>query len=445
MGLKRGARQAWGVLTGRRPKAVTVVPRADLQAQWTREFATFLCELGAMLVMAGALIEEVEDAIRDVAARNGARVRSFIVPTGVFVRVGEGAFEAIEFLPIEGERLTLAQIQALYSLVDRLKDEPTTAADAMEELLRISAIPERFNPIESVAGYAVQTVGLGVIQHATLPAVAGYVALGLGVGLLRMIGSRIPWLETALPVVAAALVTMAARVWAGPVLHEWASLMLVAPLIAFLPGTQLTMGVIELSQGDMLSGLSRLASAFNVLLLLAFGILVGTSVATQAPIPAGPAVRGLGAWAPWVGVALLGIGFVVSYSAPRRLLPWLLAVLLVARAAQVMGSTAAGAPFGAFVAGLVLPVLAHLVQRRARTPSQVLYLPSFWMLVPGSLGLASVSELVVQQSAASLADLVNTGVVVLAIALGVMVGASFVPRERLEVATTRSEARTKFG
>ncbi|MFI6598126.1 threonine/serine exporter ThrE family protein [Nonomuraea sp. NPDC050536] len=445
MRLKRAARHAWELIIGRRPKDVTTVPVADLQAQWKREFAAFLCELGSMLVMAGALIEEVEDAIRDVAARNGARVRSFVVPTGVFVRVGEGDNDAIDFLPIEGERLTLAQIQALYSLVDRLRDEPTTAADAMEELLRVSAIPERFSPIEAVAGYAVQTVGLGVIQHATLPAVAGYAVLGLGVGVLRIIGSRIAWLRTALPVVAAAAVTMVARVWAGPVLHEWATFMLVAPLIAFLPGTQLTMGVIELSQGDVLSGLSRLASAFNVLLLLTFGILVGTSVATQAPIPPGPAAHGLGAWAPWVGVALLGVGFVVCYSAPRRLLPWLLAVLLVERAAQVLGSTVAGAPFGAFVAGLVLPVLAHSIQQRAGTPSQVLYLPSFWMLVPGSLGLAGVSELVVEQSAASLADLVQTAVIVLAIALGILVGASFVPRERLEVVTGRSEPRTEFG
>ncbi|NUR86977.1 MAG: threonine/serine exporter family protein, partial [Nonomuraea sp.] len=282
----------------------------------------------------------------------------------------------------------------------------------------------------SVAGYAVMTVGLGLIQHATLTAFVGYLALGLGVGLLRLL--RVPWLTTALPVVAAALVTMAARVWAGPLLNEPSTLMLVPPLIAFLPGTMLTMGVMELAQGQMLSGLGRLASSLNVFLLLAFGILVGTSVATLAPVKA-PGLPQLGAWSVWAGVALLGVGFVISYAAPRRLLPWLLAVLLVEKAVQTVGVSMAGTEFGAFLAGLALPIVAHLVQRRAKAPSQVLFLPSFWMLVPGSAGLAGVSELVVQKSQASLADLISTVITVLAIALGVMVGASMLPRARVEL------------
>ncbi|MFI0827717.1 hypothetical protein ACH4Q7_25075 [Streptomyces roseolus] len=53
-----------------------------------------------------------------------------------------------------------------------------------------------------------------------MSAVAGYPVPGAAVGPLRLFGDRLPAARTALPVVAAVLVTAAPR-WAGPLLlHE---------------------------------------------------------------------------------------------------------------------------------------------------------------------------------------------------------------------------------
>ncbi|WP_327090039.1 threonine/serine exporter family protein [Nonomuraea sp. NBC_01738] len=423
-------KRAWARIRPRRAD-VTVVPKADDQGKWTRDLAELLCELGGLLVSAGAITADVEGAISDVAARYGVRARSFIVPTGVIVRVGDGGDEVVDFTPAIPDSLQLGQIQALYSLVETLREQSMPIGEAREALGEVAGMPGRFSPVEAVAGYAVLTLGLGMIQHPTVPALLAYAALGIAVGLVRTIAARVRIIRAALPVVAAATVTMVARVWAGPLLHESATLMLIPPLIAFLPGTMLTMGAIELASGAMISGMSRLAAAANVLLLLAFGILVGTSVATLAPGARSHPL--LGEWAGWAGVMLLGIGFVICYSASSKLLPWLLVVLLIEHAVQVVGSNLAGPAFGAFLAGLLLPVVAYLIRRRANAPAQVLFLPSFWMLVPGSLGLQGVSELVVQQDTAGLEDLVSTIVTVLSIALGVLVGAGMVPRKRLEV------------
>jgi hypothetical protein len=48
------------------------------------------------------------------------------------------------------------------------------------------------------------------------------------------------------------------------------------------------------------------------------------------------------------------------------------------------------------------------------------------MLVPGALGLTGVSELVVGQSGASIQDVVQTLLTIVAISLGMMVGASLI-------------------
>jgi hypothetical protein len=46
---------------------------------------------------------------------------------------------------------------------------------------------------------------------------------------------------------------------------------MIAPLVTFLPGAALTMAVLELSAGEMITGASRLVSGILQLLLLGFG------------------------------------------------------------------------------------------------------------------------------------------------------------------------------
>jgi uncharacterized membrane protein YjjB (DUF3815 family) len=81
-----------------------------------------------------------------------------------------------------------------------------------------------------------------------------------------------------------------------------------------------------------------------------------------------------------------------------------------------------GAPLGGFLGGLAASLCAALVELvRPQLPRLVLFLPAFWMLVPGSLGLLSVTELALRP-----ADTASTGFSVVqlvgAIALGLLVG-----------------------
>ncbi|MER5864936.1 threonine/serine exporter family protein [Kitasatospora sp. NPDC002040] len=418
--------------------ATVAVPAAEQPEQaWTRELAGLLCAVGVELLRSGARTADVELELRDLAARYGVRARSFVVPTGLFVRAGtgpDGVGGELDFAPVTGPDLRLDQVQALHDLLARMRREALPFAEVRAELARGRALPQRFSLAATVLGYALLTVGLGVIQHPTPNAVAGYAVLGAAVGLLRSLAGRyLPGAATVLPVAAAIMVTGLSLRFAGPVLHEAPELLLVPPLIAFLPGASLTMGAIELSAGDVLSGVARLAGATNVLMLLALGILVGTELVD--PHPAGPpAPASLGAWAPWCGVLLLAVGFTLYYSAPARALGWLAGALLLERLVQTVGTGLSGAVFGAFAAGMLLPPMAAWVQRHHRIPDQVVFLPCFWLLVPGSSGLTGFSQLVVQHSAASVLTLVTTVVTVVAIALGVLVGAGFQRRPRVEVA-----------
>jgi uncharacterized membrane protein YjjP (DUF1212 family) len=421
-----------------RGRSTEAVPRAqDKDREWTRNLASLLCELGVELLRAGEQTTQVQTELRDVAARYGMRARAFVVPTGLFVRVDRlaaGAEGELDFAPVAGPGLRLDQVQLLRNLLDRMKREPVPFEQVRAALHRERSLPQRFSPAATVVGYLLLTVGLGAVLHATWAAVAGYAVLGAGVGVLRLlVGRYLPTAATVLPVAAAILVTALALRFAGPVLHETPGNLFIPPLIAFLPGAALTLGAIELAAGDAISGVARLAAAGNVLLLLGLGILVGTEIVHAHPI--GQPVPGqLGRWASWCGVLLLGAGFTLYHSAPARTLGWLTGALLLERAVQQAGSALGGAALGAFAAGMLLPPMADWVQRHHRVPDQVVFLPCFWMLVPGSSGLSGVSQLLQQHNANSLASLLDTAITVIAIALGILVGAGFRRRTHLEVA-----------
>ena len=385
-----------------------------------RAVAGMLCEVGVMLIRAGEISDEIQLKLRDIGARYGLAVRSFVVPTGLFVRVGGHQIEAMDFLGVQNPILTLDQIRALYTLVEHLRATADPVVDVHGELARIDAMPAAPHMLVEIPGYAVLTVGLGLLLAPGPAGLVGYLVLGVVVGVLRSVLRHVPSLAVVTPLVAAFAVTVISLRWSGPLLGVDPGVMLIPPLIAFLPGSVLTMGVMELATRGMVAGVARIAEGIAVLLSLSVGILLGTSVVV-AHRPAHPA-HVWGAWAPWIGVGLLGVGFAVGNRAPVRTLHWLLGALLIIWAVQVAATGVLTPAFGALAAGVALPIVARIVARRADIPAQVTFLPAFWMIVPGAAGLAAVSEVFTGPDRDATRALVTTATTTVAIALGILIG-----------------------
>jgi len=132
----------------------------------------------------------------------------------------------------------------------------------------------------------------------------------------------------------------------------------------------------------------------------------------------------LGWWTPWAGLVFVAIGYFYYSSAPRRSLPWLVIALFCVVLAQQVGNVLIGNQLSGFIAGMVIvPVSQIIGQFRTGPAAAVVLLPSFWILVPSSLGFIGLAEVATDQIG-GLESLVSMGIAVLAIALGVMVGSS---------------------
>jgi uncharacterized membrane protein YjjB (DUF3815 family) len=241
---------------------------------------------------------------------------------------------------------------------------------------------------------------------------------------VQLLAARVRALDVVLPVLVAFAVSFVAYEFVADWFDASPTDVLIPPLVTFLPGAALTIGTVELATGSMVSGSSRLMYGSARLLLLAAGVAAGAEVA--GGVTSGTATGSdFGWWAPWLGLLVFGVGHYVQSPAPPGSLGWLLLILAVAYGAQVGGAALWGSVAAGFTGAIVVPPLARWVEtRRDGPPGLVSFLPAFWMLVPGALGLAGVTEIVVADGVTGLADLVDTLLSVLSIALGVLVGTS---------------------
>ena len=77
---------------------------------------------------------------------------------------------------------------------------------------------------------------------------------------------------------------------------------------------------------------------------------------------------------------------------------------------------------GFFGAIAMAPIALAIERFPGAPPAQVTFLPAFWLLVPGALGLIGVTEIVGDPATATIEDLVRPIGAIVSIALGILSG-----------------------
>lgn len=394
----------------------------------SRDLHAFVLGIGRALSQANASVTENQERLTRIAAASGADdARIVVFPTAIMIAFGPARWTAIESVHTTEGILRLDQISELYVLVHEAERGAVEPAAGLDRLAAIRAMEPRHSPVVSILGYIVMTAALCLLLQPAWIDVAIAAAMGAVVGTMIELSSGKPRIVVLVPIVAATGVSFASFELLHHGIAEPGLRTLIAPLVVFLPGGVLTTATQELASGEMVAGASRLIYGVMQLLLLAFGIVAGAELAGH---PSSTALGDhqenlLGWWAPWLGVFVFGVAVSVHYSAPRGALRWLLLVLLTAWVGQLLGKELVGAGVSAFFGALAMTPVALAVARiPSGPPSQVTFLPAFWMLVPGALGLIGVTELISDPANAGLDALVSPLTSILSIALGVMVGVS---------------------
>jgi hypothetical protein len=192
-----------------------------------------------------------------------------------------------------------------------------TAHEGLERLATVLRKPPRFGPVGTIAGHTVLTVGVALVLMPALTNIAAAAALGAIVGVAKLLAPRQALFAVPMPVVAAALVSALVFYAARHGLPLAALHILVPPLVTFLPGAMLTLGMTELAYGEMVAGASRLTTGFVQLFLLAFGLAAGAGLVGVGPDTLVESTEFVPLpWAAWAGVVVFGLG--CTSTSPHR-------------------------------------------------------------------------------------------------------------------------------
>jgi uncharacterized membrane protein YjjP (DUF1212 family) len=277
------------------------------------EVAAMLKELGMALIEVMQPTNLVRTRLLRIARRYTTKdVRVVVLPTVLLVQVGPVGYE------IDVTKRATAQLD----LADRVDEIGRLAAagaiapaDAVASIAEARAMPLRFPPALTVLGYVITTLGFGMIINPTWASLWGHAFLGLVVGVIVMSAQRFPSLNAIVPTMAAMSVTVLAT-WFGADAANDGLMRVIAPsLVAMLPGLSLTVGAMEVAGSAIMAGAARLISGIVQLMLLVFGVALGTGlagkVAPQQPSPQ------MGPWSYYVAILVIGAGLYIYLSAPR--------------------------------------------------------------------------------------------------------------------------------
>lgn len=409
------ARSALAALRARPANDAPAVPDAGI--------TEMIGEIGSTLLASSQATSDVEETLTRLADRYGRRdLRIFVLPTLVLIEDVRSSALQTAIFPARQDALRLDQSGAMEQLVREAGTHRTAPQSVIDSITRIRTGKPRFGPVLSVIGYTLLTVGFGLVLNPTVTALPVYVVLGVIVGLIVLVGSRLPTLSLILPVLTAFTVTLLISALVRPFVHDDV-LRLVAPsLVSFLPGMTLTIAAVELTSGQMMAGASRLVYGIARLGLLAFGVFAGISAGGPPPAASGTAEQ-LGWWAPWAGVLLVSFGYYLFSAAPRGSWIWILYALVVAYSAQLLGNLLVGAELSGLIGAIIVIPAVYLAGRLRAAPSTAIMLTcGYWILVPGAMGFIGLSE-AASGTAGATQVILRTFASLLAIAIGMLLGA----------------------
>jgi len=364
----------------------------------------FVIELARRLHQYGAAAPRLEQAIGNAAQRIGLACEVLSTPTSIVLSFsapeGDGIADVTQVVRIAPGDVNLTRLCRADEIADRVADGTLDPRHGLAQLRALGRPLSRAALWATVVSYGLSAGAIAVLFRNAWQDAAAAGLIGLLIGGIVVAGFGRPRLSVASDAIAALVATFIATMISAWLVPLALKLVVLSALIVLVPGMSLTNAVRELTSQHLASGVARFAGAAATILKLTFGTIAAAQVCTIAHIvPSSHSLPPLPLWAQWPALAVAAVAFAMLFQTARRDYPLVLTAVIVGYLVTYWCGNALGAPFGVFVGGLVLSAGSNLYARLKHRPGALVREPGVLLLVPGSVGFRSVSDLLSNQIA----------------------------------------------
>lgn len=389
----------------------------------------FILRLGRALHNAGFTAHRLEATLSDISTKLGIEAQFFSTPTSIMAAFGPPDAQRTHLIRAQPGSTNLSHLAGLDRIARDVMYGTLGPVDGTRRIESLLAAPPRWGPRPVLAAFVLVSVAVASFLHVGVADLFCAAVLGLMCGTIVMrSGTHTEWIDIEEPLCAFAVATVA-QLFAALIDSGAGYAMTVAGLVVLLPGMTFTTGLIELSTRHLASGTARLSGALVTFLGLGFGVALGTKLGTafgdwlvlhhiafqvaNSPLPW---------WVEGCGVLIAPLCFTVLLQADGKQAPWIVLAASAAYLTSRFAGRAMGEELGAFLGALVVSAGSTFIARRRDTTPIVTIVPGLLILVPGSIGLRSVTSFSQQKVVTGVETAFKVALIGVSLAAGVLAG-----------------------
>lgn len=421
-----------------RAKAYTILPMPSPVADSTATYAqriAFVCEIATRLHSYGTTAQRLEGAVEMLSEQLGLDCDPWSNPTGMILSFSDptkplGVSDTTRVIRLAPGEHDLHKLSEADRIAEAVANGRMSIAQGHTELRGLDRPPTRRSRVIQVLAFGLASAAVAGLWRLPWLDISVVALVGLIIGVQAQLTEKRPRLTEASDAVSALVAGLIAVAVANFVAPLNLNSVIIASLVVLLPGLTLTNAVNELTSQHLVSGTARFAGAVTTVLKLTIGSMIAVTVARLLGLyPEVRALRPQPDWVEWLALVLAAYAFAVLFKAHRRDYAWVMSAAIAGYLISRYAGEAWGSSAGIFLSALAITVAGNLFARRARRPGALIRVPGIIMLVPGSVSLRGLLNLV-QQTDPGDSALLGALNIILALVAGLLFGNLLLPTRR---------------